>query len=212
MKGNVEMTRLILEHLRGAMEVDKEKRGEAYDSILQHAAKGNQIGTIEIGLEYARCTWRLEGALMGTTSLDIFKYLLKFGEEHQLHPAVNYRRLFIFAAFNGDLPVTRYIFEECGLSKDTRRISAGAHWNNLIHEVAERGHYDVVEYLLEVGAVIGGDTIVAAAQHGSQRLVRLLLDKSTWCTRALKDALLSALERENDSVVRLLMEHGVSLD
>lgn len=218
MRGNIEMTRIFLEYLEDVM--TQKDRKNIHGSILWHAAQGNQISTVEIGLEKQ---WlkrhHFFKALESTTSLDILKRLLDV-RKHCISPrrgndgemnslAVRLRDQVLDAAARGDIPLMEYLARHSARYKP-EDINKGK-YDLPISRAAKAGRYDVVKYLIELDVGIVEKSIVAAAKHGSRRLVQLLLEKGTWNNASLSMALARALERENDSVVGLLIEYGVSL-
>ncbi|XXH00502.1 hypothetical protein Hte_006848 [Hypoxylon texense] len=225
MRGNVEMTRIILGYIIGPNDgtiLSDNVRG----SILWHAAQGNQACTLEIGLEVPKISYRrcFVEALMSTTSLDIYKRLLDFRDQEKEWMDWELRDLaswyldqFLHAAVHGDIPRMKYLRESppesARLSEPHRpdyKIMREKYYP--VTPAAAAGRYDVVELLLNNGVHVYEESIIAAAKSGSRRLVQLLLGKGTWGNGVLSKALLVALEREHDSVISLLMENEVFMD
>ncbi|KAI2615575.1 hypothetical protein GGS26DRAFT_579443 [Hypomontagnella submonticulosa] len=216
-KGNVEVTRLLLEHIKW---LGLEECGHA--AVVQFASQGNQLGTLELGLDCRWHNWPSVSDIHSTTDVEIFKRLLDFGIEHYSSrtPRDDWRDClfknfspgsFSLAARKGEIRLMEYLLQ-LGMPRDVWMDDLDPKYRSFVSEVAENGRYSTVLYLLGEGFAMGSRSIEAAARSGSYRIVKLLLTKNTNGTKGLGRALLQAVKRENEPVFRLLVEYGARMD
>ncbi|KAL7628440.1 hypothetical protein AAE478_002643 [Parahypoxylon ruwenzoriense] len=219
-KGNTEVVRILLKDIALS---DEDDLGRS--SALEYAGEGNQLGTLELCLEpeYTEYDMFLATALESTTSTEVFERLFGIAKDfiNKEHGRPGFPDfvntsflpgMFRHAVQHGAVPLTEHLIT-LGLSPDGDWIDDGQRGRpDLVSVAAERGHYDMVAYLLEKGFRVGSDSIKAAAKHGNRRIVRLLLDHGVQDVDGWESALTHAAERENEPVFRLLMESGATID
>ncbi|KAF2667422.1 hypothetical protein BT63DRAFT_456721 [Microthyrium microscopicum] len=79
-----------------------------------------------------------------------------------------------------------------------------------LHAAAKSGHTEIVQLLLEEGAIVGS-AIEHAAKGGSVNTTRLLFEHSKVQEVSIRAALKTAIDREHDGVVNLLEGYGVRI-
>ncbi|KAK8081082.1 hypothetical protein PG997_008900 [Apiospora hydei] len=200
-RGHVEVVRLLLGAVREPSLLKK-----ARDAVLVHAAEGNQMETLELGLlpRYGSYDQALVIALKFTSSPDIFERVFSLCKDHSAEdlsadeplgmamraPTVDLDDCLRWAAMRGHLIMTQ-------------RLSVGG----LVSMAAEYGHTEVVAFLLERGLEYDPASLSWAAGYGNADCVRFLLERGAADrTDSMDQALVKAVKKENEPVVRLLLE------
>lgn len=121
---------------------------------------------------------------------------------------------FYSAASYGELASMEHLvqFGARPVPKDRRGEKDGQYCTRIC-SVAECGHADILAYLLDTGAAdIGPCSLEAACRHGNPDVVKMLLDHGVKDGYKPGSALLASVQRENEAVVRLLLERDALLD
>ncbi|KAI0019636.1 hypothetical protein F4780DRAFT_780302 [Xylariomycetidae sp. FL0641] len=153
-----------------------------------------------------------------TTDLRIFERLVYLKSPRLLEDdGFSIGRHFCRAAARGALPLMEYL---SGLGVDLEETFEGilrvgtnlpVAWLNggfrAIDIAAWHGHYDVVLFLLDSGAMVN-KALFAASHWGSPALVCLMLDEYSYYYFHLQASFWTAAMNENELVFRLLLESG----
>lgn len=123
-----------------------------------------------------------------------------------------------FAAWNGSSESVLLLLEAKAYVDKAASGSVGAGVAP-IHLAAERGHAEVVSWLLDAGANKdrkaddGSTPLILASRYGHAKAVRLLLKVGSHIERATTcgaTALIFAVQHNHEEVVRLLLESGAN--
>ncbi|KAI1745414.1 hypothetical protein F4680DRAFT_465380 [Xylaria scruposa] len=169
---------------------------------LWSAVRGNQLSTVELILKpqlilesgfYNSC---LHHGLRHTADINIFKRLAPIARGQDFWIL---SRWVCDAASNGNLAILKHLIEEEG-AKPTE-------WEWPLEEAARNGRMDALVYLLRKGFPLRPGLPLSAAKSRNPDVMRVIIEAGTQQNTYLEPgpALVTATERENDRVVRLLL-------
>lgn len=147
---------------------------------------------------------KVEGALL-TPSIETFQFIMRI-KESTIFPTVPERRLgnlLRVAAKNGWLEMTQHLLS-LGAPCDSRFEPLWA--------ASLRGHYKVVEALLDHGAKLTDDELGIAAKKGKWDIVRLMVERGADLNSGNLTPLTAAVEFERADVIKDLIELGARVD
>lgn len=223
-KGNVEVMRMFLKALKDPRHIEFARYLAA-----EWAGQGNHMGAVELCLDpvYTAYDRSLLDIVNQTTSTEIFDRVLPLCKDHldddwRNAPSepqdVTLKRFLGFrlleAVKHGELSMVRHLVE-LGVSPRESPWPSGDNergYNTFISNAAAGGHMAILAYLLENGATIASRALEAASRHGNPGCVRLLLEHGAMDSFKPGSALLEAVKRENEPVVRQLMESAMTMD
>ncbi|KAK8108511.1 hypothetical protein PG984_014312 [Apiospora sp. TS-2023a] len=209
---------LLLEAIK-----DPQVKSEAGKLLIQSASKGNQLSTVELGLEldYVRRNENfLERAMMNTSSLPIYERLyplaLEVGTAKQRSYPLYIVSQGILDYFRGmaglgAVPILDHLLHrQPDLALVTWYKRDRSVDFNPLYIAARRGRLEAVAYLLQNPKEfpLSHSVLVAAAKYGNPDVVQLLLEQPGTADWPLGEALEHAICREHEKVARLLLAAG----
>lgn len=198
---------------------DPQLKSEAGQLLIQSASKGNQLPTLELGLQLdyvQRNDDSLERALRNTSTLPIYERLYPLAREAGTARQRSYPLYLVTQAIpsymremagRGEVPILNQLLHQ----PDLRLVT----WYKLDHSVelnplylaARSGRLEAVAYLLQDPRrfPLSHDVLLAAGKYGNPDLVQLLLEHPTTADWPLGEALQEAICREHEKVARMLL-------
>ncbi|KAI1755415.1 hypothetical protein F4782DRAFT_404341 [Xylaria castorea] len=217
-RGNNEIMSLLL----GAVTTDGPKDLLPLGCALENAILGNQLSTVELVLEPQQKWVRdyngyLVDGIRGTADIDIFKRLVPFARDHpvyirRLRLKPDYWRvktlpaMVCSAASDGNLAILHHLVEEEGAELPERWYKTHSDEGTVV-SAAKDGRIDALVYLLGRGMPLRPATPQFAARSRNQDVMRVAIEGGMRQDSSLEfgPALVTATERENEQVVRLLL-------
>ncbi|TRX88602.1 hypothetical protein FHL15_010461 [Xylaria flabelliformis] len=217
-RGNNEIMSLLL----GAVTTDGPEDLLPLSYALKTAIRGNQLSTVELILEPQQ-KWGRDynldrvPSVRGTADIDIFKRLVPLIRDyfirvrrHRSKP--DYWRvrtlpeMVCSAASNGNLAILKYLVEEEGAELPERWYKTHRD-QGPVESAAKDGRIDALVYLLSKGIPLRPATPHLAARSRNPDVMRVAVEGGMQQNSDLEfgPALLTATERENEQVVRLLL-------
>lgn len=215
------------------LEIEKNPRDLFYarQDGLSFANAGNQVASLDACLDqtYEGHQPGLVETLKETKRVPIFDRLyqvckddLTNGRSNPWEPNLDKAQTqvkfltehFHRAAFDGELALMKHLAQlGARLVPDERWGVGDGQYYTLICSVAEIGHADVIAYLLDTGAAqIAPRTLEVACRHGNPDVVKILLDHGAKDGYKPGSALLASVQRENETVMRLLLGRDEFVD
>ncbi|KAI0861016.1 hypothetical protein F4860DRAFT_514380 [Xylaria cubensis] len=217
-RGNNEIMSLLL----GAVTTDGPKDLMPLGYALKNAIRGNQLSTVELILEPQQ-KWVLDynmdlvHGVRETADIDIFKRLVPFVRDYpifirRLRFKPDYWRvrtlpeMVCSAASNGNSAILKYLVEEEGGELPERWYKTHSD-HGPVESAAKDGRIDALVYLLGKGIPLRPATPQLAARSRNPDVMRVAIEGGMQQNLNLEfgPALLTATERENEQVVRLLL-------
>ncbi|KAF2964666.1 hypothetical protein GQX73_g8891 [Xylaria multiplex] len=217
-RGNNEILSLLL----GAVTTDGPKDLEHLGNALTNAILGNQSSTVELILEPQQ-KWvhdynmYLVYGIRGTADIGIFKRLVPFAREYPIHilrlrSKPDYWRvktlpaMLCSVASDGNLAILKHLVEEEG-AELTERWYRIHKKDGPVLNAARDGRIDALVYLLGKGMPLPTATPQFAARSRNPDIMRIIIEGDMQRNSNLEfgPALVTAIERENEQVVRLLL-------
>ncbi|KAK1969124.1 hypothetical protein LY78DRAFT_630543 [Colletotrichum sublineola] len=223
--GHVEVLRLLLGTITDPIELEI-----ARDDGIELASAGNQMGTLELCLVdgFKSIGPDPDSVLERTTSIPVFDAVYQACKDRLMRKRYNpwepepsneraQQKLlsdrFKTSARLGSLALMKHLVQLGTSPRYVDEFSDNIYGTRvLVSEIAEYGYADVMAYLLENGAHIGERSLEAASKHGNPDCVRILLEHGARDTFHPGSAFLESINRENEPVVRLLLEWGTIVD
>ncbi|KAF4609458.1 hypothetical protein G7Y89_g15858 [Cudoniella acicularis] len=221
-KGNAEVMRMLLEVLK-----DIDHLEPARDLAAGFAGEGNQMVTLELCLDpvYTGHNQFVLAAAEDTTSTEIFDRVLQLCKDHliddarlALHPRPDkllgefLSKRLTSAVACGQLAMVRHLLQLGVKPCDIRTGDEDYGYYGLINRAASRGHTSVIACLLENGVTITSRSLEAASRHGNPSCVKILLEHGAIDSFKPGSALLESIKRENELVLRQLIESGMRMN
>ncbi|KAI0552803.1 hypothetical protein F4679DRAFT_581309 [Xylaria curta] len=179
----------------------------ALENALETALLGNQLSTVELLILEPELDWeshyhsRPHDCLIKTADINVFKRLVPIVSERNYW---DHFRWVCDAARDGNLAILKHLIEEEGakLKEWYKAPYAGP-----VEGAAKNGWIDVLVYLLHKGFHKRPDTPWFAARSRNPDVMRIIIEGNTQQNSNLElgSALITATERENEQVVRLLL-------
>jgi ankyrin repeat protein len=173
------------------------------DMALVQAAETGQLEAVKFLLDKGlKINTQLNAPLRFAASrghLNVVKFLVENGADvHEINDEA-----LEFAALNGHLEVVKF------LEKNRSKLNN----DYLLMETAERGKYNVVEYLLEKGADPNGYNASAlknAIKQGHYDIIKLLLEKGADVHLIKGNDAIPENESKLNKITKLLIKYGLN--
>jgi hypothetical protein len=229
--GNAEMLSLLFEHIPDSP--PKRLLTRARELGTECSAE-SKFATFQLCQDREPSMWYSEDMIRiieRTLSHEIFEYMEIVCGVYIQAPCTRPRKNILMmrlencfrnAVTEGNLDMMKYLVSRGVVIKDlsaeidkyesTREFDVvkGETYLGLTSRAALGGYTDVLQYLLENGAIIGCRSLEAACNHGNPGCVRLLLEDGATNNFKPGSALLECVKNENEPVIRQLVTSGMA--
>lgn len=216
-KGNLEVLALLVEAIATSSTASKSQLSHAMEQIAVSAAQGGQVEVLRRYPQiFSMWQYTLKDCFHLNTSVEVFHWLANVAIT--LHPrnknygarTKGFRNQLGVAIRQGATALMEHMCERdpFGLWRE----DYGEDVYNLISIAAKANRDYAVKYFLAKGLPIGTDALEHASKHGNIPMMTRLLARYAFSQNVLRKSLLHAVSREHESVFRLLMECGTTMD
>ena len=213
LSGLKDIDREILKHVddRELLEIciiDRKTWNEVCDDNFIRRRLGKYVG-IEKYKERNQ-SWKsffLEVLYYVSKMKDEYKYDYtsgNFRKQYEIlgHGTINY--VLIEAARQGEFPLVKFAVEKFAVENGSNFFTSAA------GHAAEKGHYDIVKYLIEAGKITELKYLLSRAiRGGNVDVVKLLFDKGAVVDQN-NDATIGAILSGHLDILKYLVEHGAN--
>ncbi|KAK8057808.1 hypothetical protein PG996_011745 [Apiospora saccharicola] len=213
-KGHNEAVMLLVEAIK-----DPQVKSEAGQVLIQSASKGNQLSTVELGLELdyvEHNTHFLERALANTSALPIYERLYEVTRDVGLASLRSYPLFLVTRLLPdymremvdiGAVSIMDHLLRQADLKLVTWYKPTLGMEANPLYRAARSGRLEAVACLLPGSKrfPLSHDVLLAAAKSGNPGVVQLLLEQPATADWPLGEALKEAICREHEKVARMLL-------